>query len=254
VRADKSRTTILATERSQEAMPDASSLAPIRRTNLPDEIVGRIVDLILNQSLQPGDKLPSERELIEKLAVGRSSLREAISILSATGLVRVSIGEGMFVGDGDFSRIMRPMTLGFLMRGQSLTEMLEARRVIEVELAGLAALRGAKREVAEIARRLKIIPLLLDKPVEYGKADLEFHLAVGRAAHNQVLLNVLDSLRRMVQDSIRKHIATKPIDASVAYETHARIYDAIKRKDPNEARQAMSDHLARLENEVRAAT
>ncbi len=212
------------------------------------------MDLILNQGLQPGDKLPSERELIERLAVGRSSLREAISILSATGLVRVSIGEGMFVGDGDFSRIVRPMTLGFLMGGQGLTEMLEARRVIEVELAALAALRGTQEEIAEIARRLKIIPLLLERPDEYGKADLEFHLAVGRAAHNRVLLNVLDSLRRMLQESIGNQIAGNPIDASVAYETHARIYDAIKRQDPLAARDAMSAHLARLESEVRAAT
>src|SRR5262245_35819330 len=94
---------------------DAVTFAPITRTTVADEIVKRLVDLILEGRLKPGDKLPSERELMDRLAVGRSSLREAIKMLRAIGVVDVAAGEGMFVGRGDASALTQPLSWGLLL-------------------------------------------------------------------------------------------------------------------------------------------
>ena len=229
-------------------------LEPIQRANLTDEIVKRIVAMILEQRLQPGDRLPPERELVKQLSVGRSSLREAIKVLSATGLVRASIGEGMFVGDGDYSRITEPMTLGFLLGDHGLNELLETRRVIELELAALAAKRGTDEEIAQIGRHLDAMRHLFDDPAGYGTADLEFHLAVARAAHNRVLFSVLHSLRRILRQVIVKHVAIyDAADMPVAFQTHVPLYEAIKRRDPIGARSALAAQFNRLEGQLRKA-
>jgi GntR family transcriptional regulator, transcriptional repressor for pyruvate dehydrogenase complex len=229
-------------------------LEPIQRANLTDEIVKRIVDMILDRHLQPGEKLPPERELAQQLSVGRSSLREAIKILSATGVVRVSIGEGMFVGHGDLSRITESMTLGFLLGDHGVNELLEARRTIELELAALAAERGTDAEIAEIGRHLETMRRMFEDPAGYGTADLEFHLAVARAAHNRVLFSVFHSLRKILRPVIVKHVAVHDVsDMPVAFRTHVLLYEALKRRDPAGSRQAMAVQFDRLEGQLRRA-
>jgi len=127
----------------------------IPRANLTDEIVERIVELNHRSQAQVGRQAPCERELIQTLSVGRSSLREAIRVLSATGVVRTSAGEGMFVGKGDLSRITHPLTVSLMISDQNQKEIFEARRLIEVELAVLAVDRASEQDIAEIKHRPK---------------------------------------------------------------------------------------------------
>jgi GntR family transcriptional repressor for pyruvate dehydrogenase complex len=84
--------------------------SPIARANLTEEIVKRIICLIKELAMQPGDKLPTERELVARFGVGRSSIREAIKILNAIGLVRIVAGAGMFVGAGNLSLLANPLS------------------------------------------------------------------------------------------------------------------------------------------------
>ncbi len=91
-------------------MINTPHLAPIDHTFVSEEIVKRLVSLILDAGLSPGDKLPSERELAAQLGVGRSSLREAISALRAQGVVEVHSGLGTFVADGSISAITKPLS------------------------------------------------------------------------------------------------------------------------------------------------
>ncbi len=229
-------------------------LQPIPRTSITEEIVKRLVDLILEEGLKPGDKLPSERELMEQLSVGRSSLREAIKILKALGVVQVSVGEGMFVGQGDLSQISQPLTLGLLMGDRSRNELIETRRLLEVELAGLAAQRASEEERASIAVCLEVMRTSQNRPKEYAQADLEFHLAIARAAHNEILYRLLYTLRYVVGDLITKTVVH--YDANhmpQSFRVHIPVYEAIKARDPAAARQAMAAHLDRLEERLDAA-
>jgi DNA-binding FadR family transcriptional regulator len=123
---------------------ESQRYSPIPRANLTEEIVRRVISLINDSRMKPGDKLPTERELIATFRVGRSSIREALKILSAIGVVRIVAGAGMFVGNGNLSLLAKPLSLGFLRGGHGTAELIEARRLLEVELAGLAAERGLR--------------------------------------------------------------------------------------------------------------
>ena len=229
-------------------------LQPIPRTNLTQEIVQRLVNLIAEEGLRPGDKLPSERELMARFSIGRSSLRETLKILSAIGLVEVSVGEGMFVGRGDLSLIARPLTLGLMMGEGSRNELIETRRVLEVALAGFAAERASEAEIEAIGGRLETMRINQTKPERYSRADLEFHLAIAQSAHNQVLYNLLHALRHILGALIARTVMH--YDANhmpQSYKVHVPIYDAIRGRDAQVARQAMAAHLNRLEERLAAA-
>lgn len=219
-------------------------LAPINRTTIVDEIVNRLTNLILDSGLKPGDKLPSERELMDRLSVGRSSLREAIKTLSAIGAIEVSVREGMFVGRGGSSILAKPLFWNLLLGQRSTEEVIEARRMVEVSLAGLAAERGSKEEIAEIAAELEMMRANLNDPDGYSPHDLGFHLAVARAAHNRVLYQVLDTLRCVVHAWIGKNIFDSQGKPQM-FNEHIPILDAIENREPALARAAMDSHLAR---------
>jgi GntR family transcriptional regulator, transcriptional repressor for pyruvate dehydrogenase complex len=229
-------------------------LGPIPRTNLTEEIVTRFVSLILDEGLKPGDKLPSVRELVEQFSVGRSSLREAIRILSAIGVIDVSVGEGMSVGQGDLSLIARPLTLGLLMGEQSRNDLIETRRLIEVQMAGLAAERATDAEIATISRHLETMRTSQDDHARYSTADLEFHLAIARASHNQLLYNLLHTLRHILGALIAKVVVD--YDANhmpQSFRVHLPIFAAIRSRKGQAARQAMAVHLDRLEERLTLA-
>lgn len=223
-------------------MIDAPSLAPSRRGLLTDDIVKRLVSLVLDEGLKPGDKLPSERELMVRLGVGRSSLREAVRTLAALGIVDVRVGSGMFVADGEASVLTMPLSWGLLMGERSAREVIEARRIVEVELAGLAAERGAAHEIAAIGEKLALMRASLHDADAFARYDLEFHLAIADAAHNQVLRQVIDTMRHVMRVWFAEAFRGRE-DRSETVGRHQLIYDAIAARDPERARQAMAEHV-----------
>lgn len=225
-------------------MQQSPYLEPIARATLSDQIVDRLVGLILDQGLKPGDKLPSERELMARLSVGRSSLREAVKILSAIGAVEVSAGEGMFVGSGSTSILTKPLSWGLLLSVQSAQEVIEARRLIEVEMAGLAAERASDDEIAAIEELLNMLRLAQDDAQAYNRIDLQFHLAVAAAAHNQILSKTLETIQLVVRAWIDEvtnvYFKGQP---HRSFGLHVDITDAIRQHDSQAAREAMRTHI-----------
>jgi DNA-binding FadR family transcriptional regulator len=222
---------------------DPISLAPGRRELLTDDIVRRLVNLILEAGLRPGDKLPSERELMARLGVGRSSLREAVRTLAALGVVDVRVGSGMFVADGESSVLTMPLSWGLLMGERSAHEVVEARRVVEIELAGLAAERATEAEIASIGEKLALMRASLEDAEAFARNDLEFHLAIARAAHNQVLYHVIDTLRHVLRAWFVE-VFPRRQDSGEPIRNHEPILAAIRVRDPEAARRAMAEHLA----------
>lgn len=217
-------------------------LKPISRTTVSDEIVERLVAYILDEGLRPGAKLPSERKLMEKLQVGRSSLREAVKTLTALGIVEVEVGEGMFVGRGEISALTKPLRWGLLVSESGIHEVMEARRVAEVELAGLAAERASEEEIADIAANLEAMRSHLSDPEGYARSDLEFHLAIARAGHNGVLFRVLDTIRHILGVWIVQVVVGYEKKPSSLGE-HIPIFEAIRARDKDRARQSMLAHM-----------
>lgn len=223
-------------------MPESNHYSPIPRANLTEEIVKRIINIITELGMKPGDKLPTERELVATFRVGRSSIREAIKILSAIGVVRIVAGAGMFVGNGNLSLLAKPLSLGFLRGGRGTAELIEARRLLEVELAGLAAERASTEEVASMKDGLAEMHAHQEDIERYTESDIRFHLAVARGAHNEVLLDLLETLQHIIRNWIFKSIEEVEGMPSSIHE-HVPIYDAISAHDSVRARAAMNEHL-----------
>ncbi len=184
---------------ADDSSSDSPYLDPIGRTTVVDEIVERLVGLILDEGLKPGDKLMPERELMVRLAVGRSSLREAVKALCAVGVLEIRRGTGTFVGYGDTSILTKPLAWGLFVNQANFQQVIEARSVIEVALVGWAAERATDEEVNAIGRLLAELEELQDDMAAYVDADVRFHLAIADAAHNGMLANVLRIFQRVLR-------------------------------------------------------
>jgi GntR family transcriptional repressor for pyruvate dehydrogenase complex len=217
-------------------------LAPILRPAIADEIVNRLIRLILDERLRPGDRLPSEHELMSQLSVGRSSLREAVKTLRAIGVVDVVNGNGMFVGRGGASLGSKPLSWGLLMRESGAHELIDSRRLIEAELAALAAERASAEEIAEMGRLAAARPATPDAEA-YGRAAIDFHLAVARGAHNTVLSYFLEGLQHVLSDWISDTYEAHPDETMRVPDEHVPIFEAIQAHDAARARKAMAAHL-----------
>jgi GntR family transcriptional regulator, transcriptional repressor for pyruvate dehydrogenase complex len=218
-------------------------LDPISRTTVVDEIVERLIGLIIHEGLKPGDQLMPERELMAKLEVGRSSLREAIKTLCALGILEIKRGTGTFVGYGDTSMLTKPLSWGLFLNQSSIQQVIESRSVIEVALAGWAALRATDEEIATIGRLLAQLEADQNDMSRYVESDLAFHLGIARAAHNDMLANVLT----MFQHVLRVWMETTYKEAKSTTDSmalHREIYAAIQARDEMAAREAMAEHTS----------
>ena len=225
-------------------MIESPHLSPISRPTVTDIIVQRLVNLILDERLKPRDRLPTERDLMARLSVGRSSLREAIRILAAIGVVEVSVGEGMFVGQGGASILTKPLSWGLLMSEKTGREVIETPRVIETEMAALAARRAGPEEIAAIREQVAIMEAHQRDGAAFTPLDLEFHLAVGRAAHNEVMYHIQQTLQHVIRIWMERvtaeYFAGNP---QPAFGDHVVVADAIAARDEEAARKAMASHL-----------
>lgn len=217
-------------------------LTTIPRLTITDQIVERITAFILDERLRPGDKLPSERELMVRLGVGRSSLREAIKTLSAIGIVVVQIGDGMYVGSGQSAALTKPFSWGLLIGEHTVREVIEARYLVETELCALAATRATEDDLVAIGAHLDAMRRGRDDADAFTRADQEFHLAIATAARNGVIYHVLDMLRHVVRVWMFKTFINNPMRHGGIVE-HEAIVEALCAHDPDAARAAMGVHL-----------
>lgn len=217
------------------------NLAPIGRTSVFDEVFDRLVGFIINTGLQPGDKLPTERELSAQLRVGRSSIREATKALSAMGVVEMST-RGMVVGRGDTSLLTKSLSWGLLMTPKTAQEVVEARAVVETSLAAYAAERATASDIEELKARLADMSAAIDDPGQYASADVAFHSSVARIGRNVVLAHVVQMLRHVSRAWIDVVIAGYEIRPA-SLEEHTQIYEAIRAGDAAAARAVMASHL-----------
>jgi GntR family transcriptional regulator, transcriptional repressor for pyruvate dehydrogenase complex len=211
-----------------------------------------MVDHLIHGDWLEGDRIPPERELCQKLGVGRSSLREAMKALEIIGLIEMRVGEGTFICNrSDF--LSHPLL--WAVAGSGVTEaneLIEARTLIEVELAGLAASRSTPKDLQQIGSYLDAMEISGGDTAQFMEADIAFHLAIGQAAHNRVLLNALHLIRNLMHQWVRTALERQAV-AEQALEHHRAIFVAIAKRNPANARQAMHVHLDAMASYLRAS-
>jgi GntR family transcriptional repressor for pyruvate dehydrogenase complex len=221
-----------------------------RGVGLADKVASAVAESITSGRLEPGDKLPSERELGELFGVSRPVVREAVRSLTAKGLLADNPRRGHVVQALGRETVTESLTL--YLRGQRLDygKLMEVRALVEVENAGLAAERGSPEQI-EILRtaagRLEV-GLPVD---EIALADVEFHRAIATATDNAFFEILIDSIREVLLTVQLPTLADEAIVRRVQ-EAHALIVERIAAGDADGARRAMGEHLAEAERGMRA--
>jgi GntR family transcriptional repressor for pyruvate dehydrogenase complex len=215
--------------------------------SVTDVAIEKIKGMIVSGELGPGDRLPREADLARRLGLSRSSLREAVRALSLMRILDVRQGDGTYVTSLEPSLLLDALSFVVdLHHDDSLPHLLEARRVLEGEAAGLAALRAQPEELAALKDVLDAMPgcRAVEELVEN---DIAFHRAIASASANPVIAKLLDSLSGpTVRARIWRGIAEAgAIDRTIA--EHRAIYQALERGRADLARAWMTVHLASVE-------
>ena len=214
----------------------------IRRERIADQIAEKLLQLIRNGDLKPGEKLPSEPELMKMFSVGRSSIREAIGALSLIGLITVRPGQGTHVAVPSGRNQAKPIGLMLAVGPDKVREFVEARLELEKIIVRMTAERATEAEIEEIKRYHSRLKPPLKSHRKTIQADLDFHAAIAKASHNSVLVRFLSELRLPMRNWIDQSGNFKLIYDKV-YDQHDDIISAIQARSGEKAQAAMQTHL-----------
>lgn len=206
------------------------------------QVVNHVRSLIESGNLQPGDKIPPERELARSLKMSRASLRAGIGYLAAMGVMKIRHGVGTFVADGppDFGKAS--LSLMGALHGFQTWQMFEARIILESSLAALAAERGKEEHHAAMSEEVAEMFATLETPVDYLIHDVLFHRIIAQASGNPILAAVMETVTSSMYDKRRKTVE-RATDMRESAEMHREIYRAIRSRKPTDARDLMEKHL-----------
>jgi GntR family transcriptional repressor for pyruvate dehydrogenase complex len=223
-----------------------------QKQSVTEETAERIVQMIRDGNFTPGDKLPSERQLVKEIKVGRTSVREAIGRLEAVGLLEVRQGLGTFVKDPGSRILQTSLAPHVVTDQQKLEELFETRGIIEIAAASLAAQRADAYQIAEMRRWVQMIETLVLREDARGiaTADVEFHRQIIIATGNNTLAALMDSLVDLLHD-MRYDSSNIPELLPEIVNGHRAILAAIEAGDSLAASQAMKEHLGSVATRVK---
>jgi len=215
-----------------------------------EKIVGQIRSLIQEGKLNPGDRLPGERELAETLGCSRSSLREAFRVLESEGLIVSKHGEGRFIQsvnqNADLQYRFNPVAK---LEKSAVLHFLEAREVLEPKIAQLAAERATPVQIGKMDRVLAKMADQLKNPDAKVEGDSAFHLAMAEATQNFVFVSMMEANLNMVRQ-VRKQTLLSQDRYLASLKEHQAILDAIRNKDAQRAVEATLFHIENLRKHI----
>ncbi len=219
--------------------------SPIKNTKVYEQVIDQIRNMIDKGTLKKGDKLPSERSLVEQLKVSRASIREALRALEVIGLIECRQGEGSYIKASFQDNLFEPLSIMFMLEGSNPEEIWELRKIMEVEASGLAANRitsGQLKELKEITQRFMNSE---DEDIN-AAIDKEFHYKIAECSGNVLIFNILKTVSTLVDHFIadaRKLILVEKENKEILFSQHNEIYLAIEKHSSADAQKAMREHL-----------
>lgn len=219
--------------------------SPIKNTKVYEQVIVQIKDMINKGTLKKGDKLPSERKLVEQLQVSRASIREALRALEVIGLIECRQGEGNYIKTSFQDNLFEPLSIMFMLEGSQPEAIWELRKIMEVEAAGLAS----KRITVEQLRELKEIT---EKFIDCGdetinaEIDKQFHYKIAECSGNVLVFNILKTVSTLVDHFIvdaRKLILAQQGNKEILFSQHNEVFLAMEKHSSAAARKAMREHL-----------
>ncbi|MFK7836037.1 MAG: FadR/GntR family transcriptional regulator [Sulfitobacter sp.] len=225
---------------------------PVTPEKLSTSVVRQIEQLILRGILRPGERLPPERELAERLNVSRPSLREAISALQEVGLLSAKPGAGIYVGDVLGSAFSPALIALFSRHDEAVFDYLSFRRDMEALAAERAARNASDTDLAVVQTVLDKMQTAHDKrdAEEEARLDAQFHMAIIEASHNVVMLHMMRSMYELLRGGVfynRQMMFKQNTGRETLLEQHRTINAALQARDATGARQAVEAHLDYVE-------
>jgi GntR family transcriptional repressor for pyruvate dehydrogenase complex len=228
-------------------MPEPGTAAPaygvFARDMLPERIASRLLSLISERQLRPGDRLPAERELAAAMKVSRPSLREALRALAMVNIVEIRQGSGTYVSSLKPELLVEHLDFVFALDDSTFTELLEARQMLEPSIAAAAAQHATEEDLARLRACITRAAETVDDPDAFLEADLELHAAITAAAHNQIMGRFMASLTRLGMASRRRTVTLLGVREQSLHD-HQALVDALLRRDSVTAAAIMHEHLA----------
>ncbi len=215
------------------------------RANAKQDITARLItafkEMIADGTVMPGQRLPPERDLAKSFGVARSSLRQALKVLEIMGVISQRVGDGTYLNTGAATILGEPMEFLILLDGITFHELMEARLIVEPELTARAAARATMEDIAELRGVLKGMEEARGDHARFVEQDLLFHHTIFRIAANRVC----GLMFTVVHQSLAKliHLTSQVVPAEHTLALHRRIFHAIRRRDAEEARRRMTEHL-----------
>jgi DNA-binding FadR family transcriptional regulator len=212
------------------------------KTTTAQSVARQILDMIRRGVWKAGDQLPTEKELIEKLAVGRSTVREALQILATLNVVRPTPGQGTFIQAPTVAGVLRADLIGFLIDNSFALELIEAREMIEPPCARLAALRGTAADFARIEALLTEHEAAHRDGRPVSEHAAMFHLLLAEASHNRVAASFMASIIEILKQRGRRFDAI-PDYQQREIDEHRAIFAAASARDGDRAAELMLRHI-----------
>lgn len=222
--------------------PVESMIKRVTKLSISEEIARQIMDLIADGSLQPGQRLLSERELCQLFGASRSSLREALRCLSIVGVLNARVGEGTSVAEDGGKFLRKIMEWRLISEKHDIENLLDVRIALEGVSAANSALHASPDDLAKAHKLLAQMKAALKDKKQFAILDLEFHITLANASGNAVLSDLISVIRSQLARTLSR-VLQLPNALPLSLKEHVAILDAIERHDAEGARQAMHDHL-----------
>jgi len=227
-------------------------IKPVEKFVLIDQIIEKIEKLIENRDLNPGDFLPGERVLSEKLGISRTSLRQALKALNVMGVLEIIPGKKTYIKESFSDILINPFRFIKAVHSIKIKELFEARRVLEEGIVQMAAKKVDQHHIQKIKGYLDDSENNLENKNDFIYSEFMFHQSIFDTADNKILTAVMNSLNELllVLEKYEKDYLDTA-DRKQSLVQHKAIFDALRKKDPEEARLTMHAHLNSMETRLK---
>lgn len=223
-----------------------------KKRTMTEIIVEKLVALIRDHSLAPGDRLPPERELAQLMNISRPPLREALKALEIMNLIEIRQGSGAYVKKLEPEKVAEHLDIVFTLDDTLYHDLFKARRVLESAIARMAAENITDDELRTIENNVTLAARKVDDPTSFLELDYQLHGMILKASRNRILPVFIQSINKLnltVREKTNNHVGIR----RSTMKDHQRILEALKRRDPDGAASAMEQHLFNVETGYYAA-
>lgn len=221
-----------------------SVLKIIKREKLSEAVSIQVMQLIKSESLKIGDRLPTEKILIQKLGVSRTAVREGMQRLAILGLIEICPGQGTFVCKTDRTSdlILNLLSLNNKLKIESLLELLELRKILEVGIVGITSQKASQKDLMKLENCINQHKIDLEKNDDLSPQDAQFHHLIVLSTHNKMIIDFFSGIYDLIRGSLLFSGGLRE-NRVIGLKFHSEIFDALKKRDSLLAMEKMSEHI-----------